>query len=73
MSIVHCVDKELNLLLSTYEGAITMKDIVSSYMSLYSAGEYMPGMNELVDLLVVHGLRVKVKQVGADPLRRRLS
>lgn len=50
MSILHAVNQELKIVLSTWIGAVSDLYILQSYKRLYESEFWKPGFNEIIDL-----------------------
>lgn len=50
MPILHTINQELGIVLSSIVGAISDSDLLSSYEELYENERWQPGFHEVVDL-----------------------
>ena len=65
MPILHTINKELGVVLSSLAGDISDADLLSSYKELYESECWQPGFHEIVDLR-----NAQMGGVTSDGLRR---
>lgn len=62
--ITHSIDEDLQLLITTWSGAVTDAEMMAAFRAAYADSRWVPGFNEVTDLR-----RANVGAVTSDGLR----